>query len=107
MTVTFRCPEYDCPDGGLVTTDEDEMKEHLDKKHPLKCTRWKCDGLAAYKYHNGRGYYHYCAEHAAKTWPNNEFMRKRIERVTRTANEDAERLPEDHPLEQTLRESDE
>jgi hypothetical protein len=102
--VTYSCSTYSCPDGGRTFEDEDQWRDHLDKKHPKTCTKWMCDNLAAYKYQSGRGNYYYCADHAAKSWPNNETMRGRIKRVKRTVNEEAERLPYRHPLEQKLRE---
>lgn len=106
MTETYRCTSYDCPDGGLKFDDRNEWMAHLDESHPITCTTWSCDNLAAYRYESGRGYYYYCAEHAEESWPDNDTMKERIERETRSANEKAKQLPDDHPLEKRLQEKE-
>lgn len=104
MTVSYRCTFHDCPDGGLTFDNEREWKDHLDEKHPITCTSTNCRNLAAYRYNPGApGSYYYCAECADRSWDENETMRERIRRVTRTANENTERLPHHHPLERRLR----
>lgn len=103
MTIRYHCSSVTCPDGGRVFEEEEEFKAHLDLEHKIRCTTNGCEGLAAYCYNPGAaGSYFYCAECVDSEWERNGTLRERVSRVTRTANSDAEKLPQDHPAEQRL-----
>ena len=79
--------------------DLDELEEHMAENHPKTCMHSGCDVLAAYQTAagsklSGRTW---CREHTlssptyAYTW------------VLEPANDDAPRLPDDHPLEEAGR----
>lgn len=98
-----------CTGHSVEYTDREEYEAHKDERHPKVCDffRRRHDHqpvLAAYRYRDGQSFNDYCAECAEREWDENEEFREKAERQPRTANEDAERLPDDHPLEQQLAE---
>ncbi len=104
-------PRYECSQHGLETGDEAEFGRHVQESHPFRCSGTVTHGnlrgerpLAAYRYFNGKYSYFYCAECADRDWGDNETFRNRVVRVERAANQDAERLPGDHPVERVIAE---
>lgn len=95
-----------CTGHDFESRSERDYKEHKSKHHPIWCDQ---HGIGVYvkaacRYFNGKYYYDYCADHADSAWDRNGTFRERVERVPREANDDADRLPDDHPVEKKIRE---
>lgn len=87
-----------CKACDLKYRDKDGLKQHMQSTHPYQCCGHNCRNIASYKRSDMRYYHHYCVIHADEML-DADFS---VERVTIPANEDAPRLPDDHPIEVVL-----
>lgn len=88
--------EGSCDDCDVEFSTSEEYREHCRNEHPLQCSNWGCNNIAAYS--TLEGPHSFCAEHADQYLSANY----NTTRVGRPANSEAERLANDHPIEEVL-----
>lgn len=96
-------PEWgECTRCEIEFDDLDELDQHMAEEHPVTCSMG-CAGIAAYRTAAGSRYSGsaYCARHMAQVADSPPYYVYTW--VLEPANDEAPRLPEDHPLEAACR----